>query len=71
MGVQFVRTEAGEELAVLPRADYEALVAAAGESASASASMTAAGAQRFERLRGAAGPGPSTDAVMAESRGDG
>jgi DNA-binding transcriptional regulator YiaG len=30
MGVQFIRSPAGEELAVLPRAEYEALVEAAG-----------------------------------------
>ena len=41
MGVQFIKTPAGEDLAILPREEYEALVEAAEEAAEDNADVAA------------------------------
>jgi hypothetical protein len=50
MGVQFIKTPAGDEMAVLPRAEYDALIEAAAEISEDAADIAAYDAAKADKV---------------------
>jgi antitoxin component HigA of HigAB toxin-antitoxin module len=64
MGVQFIKTPAGDEMAVLPRAEYDALIEAALEAGEDAADIAAYEAAKADKIGSAPLPFEVSQAML-------